>query len=255
MVHTRTSSLRAFTLIELLVTISIIGILASLTLASLSKSKESVRKTACINNLKQLGLATLMYASDDANHSYSAKLTSIDQRLSWLLPYLDQPKVLICPGTRNFIREQTEMHWITGEIGLVDTFDHAPDRGHHPGMSYVGFGFSGVNVDRFERIPFLGSTIEINGIRKTEQNVQNYVKYHDSFNLKGTVVGPSRMWIIADNTMADRPFFPDADDNHGEQGSSVLFCDGHVEHIKSKDYVYKYELSQDEGRVGIEMPW
>ena len=68
----------AFTLIELLVVIAIIGILASLLLPALSRSKEQARLTRCVNNLRQIGTGIMMYLGDHADHFPPEKLTDPD---------------------------------------------------------------------------------------------------------------------------------------------------------------------------------
>ncbi|MCJ7750725.1 MAG: type II secretion system GspH family protein [Armatimonadetes bacterium] len=55
---------RGFTLLELLISIAIIGLLAGITFPLLARSRHKARATACINNLRQIGLALQMYASD-----------------------------------------------------------------------------------------------------------------------------------------------------------------------------------------------
>ncbi|HOJ31749.1 MAG TPA: prepilin-type N-terminal cleavage/methylation domain-containing protein, partial [bacterium] len=54
----------AFTLIELLVVIAIIAILAAVLMPVLSKAREKARAAVCVSNLKQMGIAMVMFLQD-----------------------------------------------------------------------------------------------------------------------------------------------------------------------------------------------
>ncbi len=94
----RRTLLKAFTLIELLVVVAIIAILAAILLPVLAKAKEKAHRITCTNQLKQLLLAHVMYATD--NNDFIAH-PNADSAYSWTsaTPGGDQPGWLYRTGT------------------------------------------------------------------------------------------------------------------------------------------------------------
>jgi prepilin-type N-terminal cleavage/methylation domain-containing protein len=99
------TSPRAFTLVELLVVIAIVGVLVALLLPAVQAARESARRTQCLNNLKQLGVALHNFVSAEKHFPpgsvakiYPAQPTHPETFYRWsslahLLPYMENQSV------------------------------------------------------------------------------------------------------------------------------------------------------------------
>ena len=127
------STRRGFTLIELLVVIAIIAILAAILFPVFARAREKARQASCLSNLKQIGLATIMYCGDYDERwipapwargdvdGWSERLASMAPQ-ALIYPYVKNVQVNTCSSRTNFNGWTSGGHCMFGGTAYPDMF-------------------------------------------------------------------------------------------------------------------------------------
>src|SRR3954453_16419174 len=99
---------RGFTLIELLVVIAIIAVLIALLLPAVQAAREAARRSQCVNNLKQLGLALHNYESTKGCFPYGANTYNITFGGNWVANVLPNLELSAQYNALNFSRQTND---------------------------------------------------------------------------------------------------------------------------------------------------
>jgi len=209
----RIASHRGFTLVELLVIIAILALLAAILFPVFAQAREAARRCTCASNLKQLGMAFMMYAGDydetlpeaggDSDSAAWIDYSSPDQRAG-IYPYLRQfsktgPSVYRCP---NGLPDTSSYRSVSSTYAMNDYL--RPWHGTYP-RSIPDASLALSQIDSVSRtILLFEATQHPEGW--TNRNGSPY--FHTVDKATGRPVGVPQVY------------------HHG--GSNFLFCDGHV---------------------------
>jgi prepilin-type N-terminal cleavage/methylation domain-containing protein/prepilin-type processing-associated H-X9-DG protein len=220
-----------FTLVELLVVIAVIALLAAMVVPALGKAKTQAQRTACLNKLRQWGLALNMYADENGGNTPRESETAGSSLMNWAqVVALDGGDVWYNALPRE-IRLRAAADFLTHKTAFYsrDALFHCPNAGIPSTAEVDTFVYFSISMNS-KLIGSGGTTLPVTRIKRPSQTV---VFLENRVNKSESKVDPAQ----TDADLGQPSSFANRFAARHAGRGNLAFADGHAEAFKGPSVV------------------